>query len=47
MVIEEILEKIDFENPRDIDMFRLQHLIEDCDLVPAIIRYRFSKIYYF
>ena len=47
MVIEEILEKIDFENPRDIDMFRLQHLIEDCDLVPAVIRYRFSKIYDF
>ena len=47
MVIEELLEKINFENPRDIDMFRLQHLIEDCDLIPADIRYRFSKVYDF
>ena len=47
MVIEELLEKINFENPRDIDMFRLQHIIEDCDLIPAVIRYRFSKVYDF
>ena len=40
-----ILEKIHFDNPTDIDVVRLQEFIEDNDLVPADIKYRFSKLY--
>ena len=40
-----ILEKIHFENPTDIDVVRLQEFIEDNGLMPADIKYRFSKLY--
>ena len=39
------LEKIHFDNPTDIDVTRLQKFIEDNDLMPADIKYRFSKLY--
>ena len=40
-----ILERIHFDNPTDIDVTRLQKFIEDNDLMPADIKYRFSKLY--
>ena len=39
------LEKIHFENPTDIDVTRLQSIIENNNLIPADIKYRFSKLY--
>lgn len=39
------LERIHFDNPTDIDVARLQQFIEDNDLTPADIKYRFSKLY--
>ena len=39
------LEKIHFDNPTDIDVRRLQKFIEDNGLMPADIKYRFSKLY--
>lgn len=40
-----ILERVHFENPTDLDVKRLQKIIEENDLTPADIKYRFSKIY--
>ena len=40
-----ILERIHFENPTDIDVTRLQSIIENNNLIPADIKYRFSKLY--
>lgn len=40
-----ILEKIQFNNPTDIDIVRLQKIIDENDLTPADIKYRFSKLY--
>ena len=40
-----ILEKIQFNNPTDIDVVRLQKIIDENDLTPADIKYRFSKLY--
>ena len=40
-----ILEKIQFNNPTDIDVARLQKIIDENDLTPADIKYRFSKLY--
>lgn len=40
-----ILEKVHFDNPTDIDVTRLQRFIEENDLTPADIKYRFSKLY--
>ena len=39
------LERIHFENPTDIDVIRLQIIIENNNLIPADIKYRFSKLY--
>lgn len=39
------LERVHFENPTDLDVTRLQTIIEENDLVPADIKYRFSKLY--
>ena len=39
------LERIHFDNPTDIDVVRLQEFIEDNGLMPADIKYRFSKLY--
>ena len=40
-----ILERVHFENPTDLDVKRLQKIIEENDLTPADIKYRFSKLY--
>ena len=40
-----ILERVHFENPTDIDVTRLQKIIEENNLTPADIKYRFSKLY--
>ena len=39
------LERIHFEKPTDIDVIRLQCIIENNNLIPADIKYRFSKLY--
>ena len=40
-----ILERVQFENPTDLDVTRLQKIIDENDLTPADIKYRFSKLY--
>lgn len=39
------LDKVHFENPTDLDVTRLQKIIEENGLIPADIKYRFSKLY--
>lgn len=43
--MKEILERVHFENPTDLDVTRLQKIIEENGLIPADIKYRFSKLY--
>lgn len=40
-----ILERVHFDNPTDIDVKRLQKVIDDNGLTPIDIKYRFSKLY--
>ena len=43
--MKELLERVHFENPTDLDVTRLQKIIEENGLIPADIKYRFSKLY--